>query len=386
MLSVLTAALVAPSWLVDTARSLSKRMLDVVDRDRVAGRRASLHGDRAMIEVRGVGRPNGARYGIRLVGALEEMAGVRWAGLNTPLARVIVILQHPQALPLADLIAVVDRVERDYLASIEGSERAGAGAASGGAARSPIDRGAVDQALWALAITGAGLVVSGVGAAARFTPLPAELAALATVVDNQPRVRGLLETVLGRPATDVGLAVLGAAGQGLAGGRMGLAVDTAYRISALGEARAAHTAWRARENELLADRARAVAEPVVIERPLPLPPGPVETYADQSTLAGLGAFGVALAATGNPRRAVNLALAAVPKAARLGREGFACGLGRLLAGRGAVVLNAAVLRRLDRVDTVVLDAEVLLTGQLVLGEVIPLAGADPTQVAEQLYA
>jgi cation-transporting ATPase I len=385
-LSVLTAALVGPSWLVDTARSLPRWMLDAVDRDRVAGRRASLHGDRAMIEVRGVGRPDSAGYGIRLVQALEELGGVRWAGLNAPLGRVIVTLEGPESLPLADLVAVVDRVERDYLAVRETPERLGAGDDPSGAAPSPIDRGGVDQALWALAITGAGLVVSGVGAAARFTPLPAELAALATVVDNQPRVRGWLETVLGRPATDVGLAVLSAAGQGLAGGRVGLAVDTVSRVAALGEARAAHGAWRAREGELLADPARARAEPVVIERPRPLPPGPVETYADQAVLAGLGGFGVALPATGHPRRAVNLALAAVPKAARLGREGFATGLGRLLAGRGAVVLDAAVLRRLDRVDTVVLDADVLVTGQVVLGEIVALAGVDASQVAEQLYA
>jgi hypothetical protein len=385
-LSVLSAALGGPSWLVDTARSLPRWVLDVVDRDRVAGRRASLRGDRAMIEVRGVGRPDGARFGAQLVGVLEGLAGVRWAGLNAPLARVIVTLEHPGSLPLADLVAVVERVERDYLASIEAGERPGAGGAPSGAAPSPIDRGGVDQALWALAITGAGLVLSGLGAAARFMPLPAEVAALATVVDNQPRVRGLLEAVLGRPATDVGLAALGAAGQGLAGGRVGLAVDTAYRISALGEARAAHTAWRAQEGELLAGPARAAAEPVVVERPRPLPLGPVEAYADQAAAVGLGALGVALPATGNPRRAVNLALAAVPKAARLGREGFATGLGRLLAGRGAVVLDAAVLRRLDRVDTVVLDADVLVSGQLVLGEVIPLAGTEPTQVAEQLYA
>ena len=86
---------------------------------------------------------------------------------------------------------------------------------------------------------------------------------------------------------------------------------------------------------------------MVIERPRPLPPGPVETYADQATLTGLGAFGVALPVTGNPRRAVNLALATVPKAARLGREGFAGELGRLLARRGAVVLDATAMRRRD---------------------------------------
>ncbi|HYZ38456.1 MAG TPA: hypothetical protein VE673_17370, partial [Pseudonocardiaceae bacterium] len=110
----------------------------------------------------------------------------------------------------------------------------------------------------------------------------------------------------------------------LAGGRVGLAVDTAARISALAEARTAHGPGRP-------------------TRPVVGRPGPGGSRAGgggaaaaaaggtggdlrRSSGAGrLGAFGVALSATASPRRAANLALAAVPKAARLGREGFACG-------------------------------------------------------------
>jgi magnesium-transporting ATPase (P-type) len=47
--------------------------------------------------------------------------------------------------------------------------------------------------------------------------------------------------------------------------------------------------------------------------------------------------------------------ATLPTAARFGREAFASHLGRVLAGHGAVVLDHGALRRLDRVDTVVVD-------------------------------
>lgn len=245
----------------------------------------------------------------------------------------------------------------------------------GGADGSPADRAAVDRAVLALAAGGVGLVMSAAGAALRLARLPAELASAATVIDSEPRLRGSVEAVVGRPAADLGLAVFSAVGQGLAGGVFGLAVDVAHRAGRLGELLAARGAWCAREAELLADPDRASAGPVVSRRPVPLPPGPLEAYADQAGLFGLGAFGLTTAATGAPRDAVGLALATVPKAARLGREGFASGLGRVLARRGAVVMDAAVLRRLDRVDTVVLDAEVLVVGDAIIGEVDTLAAA-----------
>jgi cation-transporting ATPase I len=344
--------------LLGAALSLPARVLDVVDRDRVAGRRASLRADRAMIEVRGLQRPDGSQYAQRLVQALQELPGVAWAGVNAPLRRAIIALEPSAAPTLAELVAVVDRIERDHLEKA-GLADTGTAVDAGAVAAPPTDRGRVDQALWALTANAAGLVLSSAGAAVRLTPIPVELAALITAVDAQPRVRQLLEAVVGRPATDVGLAMLSAAGQGLAGGWFGLAVDAAQRVSALGEAGATHDAWRAREGELLADAQHVVAEPVVVERPRLLPPGPVEAYAEPAALVGLAAAAVAWPATGSPRRAAALALAAVPKAARVGREAFATGLIRLVSRRGAVVLDSVALRRLDRVDTVVLDADAL---------------------------
>ncbi|HWD73177.1 MAG TPA: HAD-IC family P-type ATPase [Actinomycetota bacterium] len=64
----------------------------------------------------------------------------------------------------------------------------------------------------------------------------------------------------------------------------------------------------------------------------------------------------------------------MPKAGRLGREAFAAQLGRVLAARGVVPFDARCLRRLDRVDTVMVEAAALLTGNLVVGRILPLGG------------
>ncbi|HXT93738.1 MAG TPA: hypothetical protein VN714_31295, partial [Trebonia sp.] len=347
-----------------------------------SGRRACVRGDLAIIEAHPA-----AGLADRLTQALEECPGVRWARLNAPLQRVIMGLEA-DAPPLATLAAVVDRTEREHLGE---HDQVGGGPASSLTAdfadESPVDRAAVEHAVQALAATGVGLAMSAATRALRLTRLPAEFAAVGALIDSQPRLRGTLEAVLGRPVTDLGLAATSALGQGLAGGGAGQVVDCAHRIVRLGEVIAARDAWCAWEPELLAGPERAEASVVVeTERPVPLPSGPVEVYAEQSALSGLVTFGLAAAATGATRRALDLALAALPKAPRLGREGFAAGLGWLLARRGAVVMDGAALRRLDRVNTVVLDAEVLVTGQLVLGDVIRLGGAEPELVATHLHA
>jgi cation-transporting ATPase I len=78
--------------------------------------------------------------------------------------------------------------------------------------------------------------------------------------------------------------------------------------------------------------------------------------------------------------------AGAAKAARAGREGFAAQLDRDVCERGSLVLDPAVLRRLDRVDTVVLDSAVLLTGRQVVEEVLPLtADVGPDELVERAH-
>src|SRR5205823_6166483 len=78
--------------------------------------------------------------------------------------------------------------------------------------------------------------------------------------------------------------------------------------------------------------------------------------------------------------ASNLLLAVIPKAATLGRESFAAQLDRKLADHGVITMDPAALRRLDRVDVLILESRVAISAQWSIEEVVPFAeGADPVQ-------
>jgi len=179
-------------------------------------------------------------------------------------------------------------------------------------------------------------------------------------VDNQPRLRRMLETRIGPGATDLAVAVSNAAVQGLTQGTASLVVDAGQRAQALLAARTDRAAFTAREAELSdVDRPVRGTGLGVTARPVPLPPGPVERYADRAAAGSLLTAGSLLAATGSVDLAGRVLLVGAPKAARAAREAFADTLNVGLSRRGVLVLDPAVLRRLDRVDTVVVDTRVL---------------------------
>ncbi|MGI5182812.1 HAD-IC family P-type ATPase [Dactylosporangium sp. CA-152071] len=333
--------------------------------------------DRVAVDAPGVGRPDTAEYRTALSTALRQVPGVSWAVVNAPLQRVVLGVTRP-APTRAQLTAAVRAVRERYPGIHDGpADRAPA----------PDHPAPLERAATALVADAAGLVVATFGRIARHVPGAVEAASLVPFVDTQPKLRAVLERALGRDRTDSVLALSNAAAQGLVGGVSGLGVDAAVRVGQLAEARARRDAWRA-EPALLRTPQRAAADPVVTERPSPLPDGIVEHYAPRSVAVGAGAAGVALAA-GGAGRAAAIAVAGLPKAPGAGRESFAAQLGRTLAGRRAHVMDPRVLRLLDRVDTVILDPAVLTTGRLMVQEVHPLPGADPEGVrlqAQRLFS
>lgn len=97
--------------------------------------------------------------------------------------------------------------------------------------------------------------------------------------------------------------------------------------------------------------------------------------------AALGSFaagGLTLLATRDPRRTADVLLAGLPRAAWLGRDGFAAQVGRTLAQREVLPMDPRVLRRHDEVDTVIVDAELLVTGRFVVAEIVPVLRDDET--------
>lgn len=249
----------------------------------------------------------------------------------------------------------------------------------------PGDREPERRALAGLVADIAGIGVGAFGAVLQATPIPIELAALVSAVDNEPRLRRVVENVLGAPVTDVTLATVNAAAQGLAQGPLGLVVDGLQRATSYTEAIARRRRWNLVEAPLHGEPARRWVEARdAAPRPVAAPHGPVGTYTDRAALASLAGAAIAGVATANPRTAAAVLMASVPKAAKIGRETFAAHVGRLLADRGVVVTDSRALRRLDTIDTVCIEAELLLSGAQQVEHFELVGSADHFEVRQRL--
>lgn len=233
--------------------------------------------------------------------------------------------------------------------------------------------------LLALGADCAGLGLGLVAEVLRLPPLPVEIASIFTVIDNEPRLRRRCEAILGDALTDLSLSLGNAAGQGLAHGSLGVLADMAQRTNLLAEI-AARTASLSSAQlplqglDVLPGTGGPLSTPKeppnTPKEPPKTPKGPVERHTSRSNLAGAAAATLALASTRSPRRAAAMIIAGLPKASRLGREAFAAQLGRHLAKADVVVLDGSALRRLDRVDTLVIPAELLAWGPTTITTVL----------------
>ncbi|MFG2042934.1 hypothetical protein [Dactylosporangium sp. NPDC048998] len=332
---------------------------------------------RLHIETHGVHGANGARVARRVERALERHPGVVWARVNAPACRVVVALTDPPP-PRREVVALVAQAESaptsldEEVAEEELHHPAESPRRTGALANLVVD---------AVAFGLAGLI-----RVAPWAPLPTELAGLVSAVELHPRLRDLAARRLhGHDRAESLLSMAAGLAHALAAGGSGLVVDFAERIGRWQEARADQQAWRAAEPRLIRGPEDAGADPMVVERPRPLPDGPVERYQRRILAAGAAAVPAAVPLVGL-RRAAAVGLATLPKATEAGRAAFASHLGQVLSRSGALVMDRAVLRRLDRLDTLVLDDTVLRGGHWALTGLVPLAGVDAGEVAEHGFA
>ncbi|AVH55195.1 MULTISPECIES: cation-translocating P-type ATPase [Streptomyces] len=330
--------------------------------------RVRFFGRRAHVAVRGL-RPGdlpesaATKLAEDVERALADLPSVEWAVVNTVLGHAVVGTKGPSGTEtIADaLIEAVEAVEEAHGVAHPLPEH-------------PVSGGAVRRAASAMALHVAAAPVAALAGLTRRTPIPAGIAALAPLVDTHPRLRGLVEQAVGADNAGVLLASLTALGQAGSGGLAGVGVDTLRHALRAMEADAEAAAWAAAEPRLAGSAAagahRAAPEPPA--REAPLKPGPVERYADQALAVAAASFAGSLLVTRHRGRAAGAALAAIPKAPMLAREGFACAVGRGLARRGIVVADPGALRRLDRIGTVLLDTEALATGSHLLADLVAL--------------
>ncbi|WFE50989.1 HAD-IC family P-type ATPase [Micromonospora sp. WMMD1155] len=356
-----------------TVNSAATRLARTVGLSR---RRVWSRPGRHHIEVHGVCQDGGNRLARQVEDALERMPGVAWARVNAPSGRVVVAVQNPEPA-MRDLIATISRVEQtcDHEPDPEIPPP-----------HPPEEGPRTPRTLGGLASDALGLTISAATRILPFAPLPGEVSGLLAAVDLQPKLHEFVgKRLRSDPRADILFPLAEAVVQGLTGRWTGIVLDGAQRVVQWGEARAQLSAWERAEPRLTGHPDRATARWPVIDRPRPKPDGPVERYINKMLAAGAAAGAAAMPFAG-PKRATALGLAALPKAPGSGREGYAAQLGWMLARRGVIAMDRSVLRELDRIDTLVLDAAVLGSDRGVLADLAPATGADVDQVAERAFA
>ncbi|GAA4591334.1 cation-translocating P-type ATPase [Planotetraspora phitsanulokensis] len=284
---------------------------------------------------------------------------------------------------LAEAAAVLDGEAADDWEMEEGPED---GADEGVWARDAREHHARAALSLAGSLLGTGVALA--GRATRVWRLPPTVPTFLHLAEHTPRVRRELEQRLGSPGTEVLFAATRLVGQTLGQRPAGLFVDSLAAAGRYAEARAGLGAW-ARLEEAFAthDGAYAHVRAEKDPRPESLPRGPIERYCEIASPASLAAHGLTLAASRSRARALSVLITGTPKSARVGRDAFASAVGRALAKRGGVVLNRHALRRMDRVDTVILDAETLTTGSWTIDAVVPLTPRlDLDDLHDRLYS
>jgi calcium-translocating P-type ATPase len=330
---------------------------------------------RVYVEAHGVHGPTGASVARRIERALAKQPGVRWARVNAPTSRVIIAVDDPPPRKSA-LAAVVARAETepDDEEKIAEDEL-----------HHPADGTTGTRLKSTVAVDAVGMVLALVNKIAPWAPLPVEAAGLLSAINMHPDLRRFAgERLGGHEKADSVLSMATAVVHGLAARGEGTALDVATRAAQWREARAHERAWCRAEAGLVTGPEHAAAEPVVTERPRDLPDGEVERYARRALAVGAGVAVAATPFTG-PRRAVGAGLAALPKAPMTGRSAFAAQLGRVMARRGVLVMDRAVLRRLDLVGVLVLDRAALTTSRWQLTDLVPLSGSDPGELAPAAF-
>jgi cation-transporting ATPase I len=348
------------------ARALShlphqtSRLTGTVGRVLHRQRRVAAVPGRLHIELRDFDPDELKRFASAIEDALAETPGVRWAEVHAISHRLVVATTDDTAVE--SILRVVEQVEHD----LDLHDHRWPDGPDHPADDEPLLRDVVG--------IGADLVGVTVGTLARAMrvqapPVEVDLVAAANVIDQVLPVHRAVEATIGRPVTDLALGFGTSILQALTAGPAAPAVDLARRSLLLREIEARRQAWLRLEGTLFAAPPGTGPERLMPpERPLPLPDGAVESYRRKSIVAAAVGSGVTLALTGRPDQAVSVLQSALPKAATLGREGFAGALGCALAERGTVIFDPAVLRLLDRVDVMVVDTALLgsTTGQVPL--------------------
>lgn len=320
------------------------------------GRRVWHRDGLCYLEVRGLHRPGTEAIAQELADRLTSLEGVHHATVNPALGRVVIRFD-PDVVDVSAFHPLINDLEAQH--DLTGIPRA--------SVNHPGNAEVLLQDFTALAAEFFGVGFAALSAVLPVRTAPSAVVSSLSLLDSVPRFRARLERRLGPSATETVLTLGNSLVHSVSGNPVSAISQTASRFVKYRETAARHRSWAH-----WADSSDHGTSFEVRSRPRPLRPGPVERTADALGMLALAGSGAALALTRNPQRASAVLSAGVPRAAKSGREGFAAQLSTTVATRGGLVLMPEAVRRLDRVDAVVFDAPVLLTGRKMIDAVVPL--------------
>nr|WP_297847533.1 cation-translocating P-type ATPase [Mycobacterium sp.] len=322
---------------------------------------------RAWIEVRGLAGAVDGPLGPAVLEAVLAHPGVASAKLNHPLSRVVVEFDDPDT-SLSDLCRVVEESETRCAPSQTADRPVTASASL------PGDGLVLATRAMTVAVNAAGLGIALFGQATRLPRLPVTIAASITFFDYQPWLRRRLEDRIGGPATDTVMTLVQATSQTLSQSPTSLSLGLTMQSLKVAECRAEARAWELHEPEL----ARHADQPPTDPSPRPQPSRGMERVPGRFALLQALSAGAIGAGTRNLNMAATAVQVTTPKANRTTPEAFAATLGRGLAERHSVLpLRPESLRRLNKVDAIVIDPRVLCADTL---RVARIRGADEPEL------
>jgi cation-transporting ATPase I len=341
-------------------------------------RRTWLGKTRAHIEFRELTPAELTAFARQVELGFKGLSRVEWVEVNPHSRRVLVSFEE-DAYTLEELVEVVLVAERaSGVHEAEFRDELW---------EHPADVETVERLWVGLAADALG-VATGLGL--RLSPIPASriggtVAALVAVVQSTDRLRRMVDDRLGPLRADLTLRVTAAFAHGVAQRPGSAFVEAAHKLSRLSEAQARHRVWQQREPELCQNQATHRFEDVVREaRPRALPRGPIEEYADRAWIVSLGGFAVSFLTTRSMQRAVAALFGGLPTPARLGRDAFAADLGRALARRQTLVVDPEALRKLDRIDCLVLQADLVARDRFEIRNLVVAANADEVEARRMI--
>jgi len=246
-------------------------------------RQVQAGGGRLHVAVHGVNPDHLDAFAVDLEARAGCLPGVAWAAFDAGCGRLVVAGVSSAGPDEGAVVAAVEAAEATAGAS---------GSFAGFVAEHPADRiGTARHTLEATADVAA-IITAATGAASAVLRLPqrwvpVDLGAVIGLIQNQDRLRGPLERRFGTSRTDAALSMAGAAAHGLRQRMLAPSVDLVQRVLLVRQEDSRAATFIQLEPALYSCPPTPVesAPRHPVERPVPLPGGPIELYADSALVA-----------------------------------------------------------------------------------------------------